>query len=110
MIKKIDVVLSRTYIMILMIIIQNIHAINCRSETNSIFTINPLSNKVFFIGIIGSVILGIAVIENPFLSKLLKTTSISLVEVFNLFIIATLILVIMEIYKLIVKNKNNNMI
>ena len=95
-----------------MIIIQNIHAINCRSETNSIFKINPFSNKVFFIGIMGSIILGIAVIENPILSKLLKTTSISLIEVFNLFIIATLILAIMEIYKLIVKkyNKANSMI
>ena len=111
-IRNTDLLLARTYIMILMIIIQNIHAINCRSETNSIFRINPFSNKVFFIGIMGSIILGIAVIENPILSKLLKTTSISLIEVFNLFIIATLILLIMEIYKLIVKkyNKANSMI
>ena len=46
-----------------MIIMQNIHAFNCRSERVSVFKIPLTNNSIFLIGVIGSMILGLAIIE-----------------------------------------------
>lgn len=101
---KLDLIVSRSYIMALMIIIQNIHAFNCRSEDKSISEINFFSNKIFLIGIIGSIILGILVIEIDFFNKFLKTTSIPFNNMCLIFALGLVILLVMEIYKKIRKN------
>ena len=101
----VEVTTARAYVMALMIIIQNIHAFNCRSEKSSVFTISPISNPIFIIGVIGSMILGIAVMEIDFLSIFLKTTSIPATNLLGLFCLGLSILVIMECYKKIKYHK-----
>ena len=102
---KLDINVSRSYIMALMIIIQNIHAFNCRNEYKSIGEISLFSNKIFLIGIVGSIILGILVIEIDFFNEFLKTTSIPMNNLCLLFALGLIILLVMEIYKKITKNK-----
>ena len=97
--------LARGYVMALMIIIQNIHAFNCRSEKKSIFKIKPTSNPVFLIGVLGSLILGIAVIEIDFLNVFLKTSHIPYKDLLVLLGLGFIIMIVMEIYK---KIKYNN--
>ena len=94
-----DVHIARGYVVALMIIIQNIHAFNCRSERNSVFTISITSNYIFLFGVLGSIILGLAVMEVDFLSVFLKTNSIPLPHLGYLFLIGSLIFVVMECYK-----------
>ena len=96
---KLDINVSRTYVMALMIIIQNFHAFNCRSEDKSIGEISLLSNKIFIFGIVGSVILGIAVIQIKFFNSFLKTTGLPLNNLSMLFALGLVILLVMEIYK-----------
>ena len=96
-----DASMARGYSMALMIIIQNIHAFNCRSEKRSVFTVSIRSNYIFLFGIIGSIILGLAVMEIDFLSVILKTSSIPYLHLLYLFLIGLVILVVMEVYKLI---------
>lgn len=92
---------SRGYIMALMVFIQNIHVFNCRSEQKSAFKV-PLKNNWFIVvGVTITLLLQIAVMEIPFLSKFLQTDSIPFLDLLCLFAIATLILIIMEIYKLL---------
>ena len=93
--------LARAYVMALMIIIQNIHAFNCRSEKKSTFTIPITSNYIFLFGVIGSILLGLAVLEVPFLSVFLKTQSIPFIHLEMLFLLGTIIFIVMELYKLI---------
>ena len=102
--KKVDVVIARTYVMALMIIIQNFHAFNARSEDKSIGEISLFSNKIFIIGIVGSVILGISVIQIRFFNSFLKTTGLPLNDLSLLFALGLIILLVMEIYKKIKKN------
>ena len=97
--REFNVYIARGYVLVLMIIIQNIHAFNCRSEEKSISEINLFSNKIFLIGIMGSIILGVLVMEIPSLTVLLKTANIPLSDFTSLFAIGLLILLIMEIYK-----------
>ena len=99
--------LARGYVMALMIIIQNIHAFNCRSEKKSTFTIPAGSNPIFIVGVIGSVLLGLAVMEIPFLSVFLKTHSIPFVHLEILFLLGTIIFIVMELYKLFRYHLNN---
>ena len=94
-----EVAVARGYVMALMIIIQNIHAFNCRSEKKSTFAISLKSNFIFLIGILGSMLLGLAVLEVDILSVFLKTSHIPLIDLGRLFGLGLIILIVMEIYK-----------
>lgn len=100
-----DIKVARGYIMTLMIIIQNVHAFNCRSEKKSAFTISITSNLIFLFGVIGSMLLGIAVMEIDVLSVFLKTTSIPVSNLLGLLCLGLTIFVIMECYKKIKYHK-----
>ena len=99
-----EVALARGYCMALMIIIQNIHAFNCRSEKKSIFKMKFNSNPIFLIGVLGSLILGVAVIEIDFLNVFLKTSHIPYNDLLILFGLGFIIMIVMEIYKKIKYN------
>lgn len=101
--KKIDINIARTYVMALMIIIQNFHAFNCRSEDKSIGEISFFSNRIFIVGIIGSIILGISVIQVRFFNIILKTTGMPLNNLCLIIALGLIILLVMEIYKKIKK-------
>ena len=94
-----DTEMARGYIMCLMVFIQNIHVFNCRSEDKSAFKV-PLKNNWLIVGgVVCSIILQIIVMEVPFLSQFLQTTSIPFINLVYLFLIACSILVLVEIYK-----------
>ena len=87
--------------MALMVFIQNIHVFNCRSEKNSAFSIPLKSNYLIIIAFAVSVLLQIIVMEVPFLSAFLQTTSVPFSHLIFLFLTASSVLVLMEIYKII---------
>ena len=94
-----DIKLARTYIMALMIIIQNVHAFNCRSEKNSLLKLSIKSNPLFIIGVIASMLLGVAVLEIKGLSIFLKTTRLPYRDLLSLIVLSLSITVVMETYK-----------
>ena len=96
---NLDVDVARGYVVALMVIIQNIHAFNCRSEKKSALSVPLKSNKIFFYGVIGSLLLGIIVMEFAPLATLLKTSSIPVLHLLYLFALGSVIFVVMESYK-----------
>ena len=94
-----DTEIARGYIMCLMVFIQNIHVFNCRSEEKSAFSVPLKNNRLIVVGVVGSIILQFIVMEVPFLSGFLQTSSIPIVHLIYLFLIAGSILVLIEIYK-----------
>lgn len=98
---NVNVNTARTYIMILFILIQNVHAFNARSEKNSVFNISIKSNKFFAISVIFSVLIGISVVKIDLFRAIFKTTNLPLLDIFMLFILSLSILFIMELYKMI---------
>ena len=90
---------ARGYILALMVFIQNIHVLNCRSEKKSIFDNKFSKNPFVIIAIGGSILLQIIVMEVPFLSKALQTYNISYYNLVLLFLLALSILFVMEIHK-----------
>ena len=96
---KFDVVVARSYIMCLMVFIQNIHVFNCRSEQSSAFSVSIRSNLLIVFGVIGSVLLEVAVMNVPFLSRLLQASAIPFNHGIGLFGVSILVLVLVEFYK-----------
>ena len=94
-----ETTLARGYVLALMVFIQNIHVINCRSESKSIFENSFKKNPFVLFTIVGSILLQIIVMEVPFLSRFLQTSSVPYDHMLILLLLALPILTVMEIYK-----------
>jgi magnesium-transporting ATPase (P-type) len=94
-----DVSLARSYIVILMVFMQNIHTFNCRSEKKSAFEIPIKNNPFVFYSVLGAILLQYIVIKIPFFNTILKIHDIPFRYVIILFFLATPILLVMEIFK-----------
>lgn len=103
----VDVNVARGHIMALMVFMQNIHVLNCRSEKTSAFKISLKKNILIPIVIIGSILLQIIVMETPILSSFLKTTKVPYAKMLELLGFSTIILVVMEIYKFFKRKKHS---
>ena len=88
--------------MCLMVFIQNIHVFNCRSESRSAFTVPLKSNWFIAVGIFCTLLLQILVMKVPIFSTFLQTVSIPAWAICWIFIIASSILILMELYKNII--------
>jgi magnesium-transporting ATPase (P-type) len=105
--RNINILIARSMVMTLMVFIQNIHVLNCRSENNSVFTTSLLTNKFVIVTIIGSMLLQFMVTEVSFLAKLLNITTLSLSNVVLIFAISLIIIIVAEIYKFFYRKLNN---
>ena len=102
---NIDVPLARSYIMTMMVFIQNIHVLNCRSEKKSTFSI-PLKNNYFVpFSIVFSISLHLVMMHIPTLAKFLQITPIPFMHLIVLFISALTVLFVIEIYKKMINYK-----
>ena len=91
--------IARGYIMALMVFLQNMHVLNCRSERTSIFKLNLLKNPLIIFSIVSSIVLQFIVMEVETLSVFLKTHSVPIDKLLYLFALSTIVLIVMEIYK-----------
>lgn len=98
-VKGVEISLARGYVMALMVFIQNTHVFNCRSEKHSAFSNKVKFNKIVFIGVIGSILLEMLIMEVPILSDLLKTHSIPFSHLIYLMLMSFTVVLVMEIYK-----------
>ena len=96
---------ARGYVLALMVFIQNIHVINCRSENKSIFENSFKKNPFILLTILGSILLQIIVMEVPVLSRFLSTYKIPYIHLLILLLMSLPILTVMEIYKHLKKKK-----
>ncbi|NLC48547.1 MAG: cation-transporting P-type ATPase [Tenericutes bacterium] len=90
---------ARGYILALMVFIQNMHVLNCRSETKSVFENSFKNNRFILYTILSTILLQVIVMEVPLLSRFLQTYSIPYDQLLLLFIISMPIILVMELYK-----------
>ena len=103
---KMEVSIARGYIMLLMVFMQNIHVFNCRSEKTSAFKVSVKNNPFVVIGVITCIILQIIVMEVDVLATFLQTSPVPIIDVVMLFLVASIVLIIIELYKEFKYNKN----
>ena len=105
---KMDVSIARGYIMLLMVFMQNIHVFNCRSEKESAFKVSIKNNPFIVISVIACIILQIIVMEVDVFAKFLQTSPVPIIHVLMLFLVATIVLIAIEIYKEFVYHKKDD--
>ena len=106
---NVDIKVARTIIVMLMVFIQNINVLNCRSEKTSVFKKSLLSNQILIITIISSILLQIIVSKITPLAHFLKITPLSFNTIIKLLPISLIIILVFEVYKIIYHMvKNNN--
>ena len=102
-----DMTKAWTISLTVLAVFQWFNAWNCRSESKSLFQMNPFSNK-FLVGATGIVIaLQFTALYTPFLQKVLHTTPLSLSEWLIIIPIAGSIILVEEIRKLFYRMRIN---
>ena len=91
--------LGRGYILALMVFMQNIHVLNCRSEKVSVFKNGFKKNPFVILTITGSILLQVIVMESELLSTFLQTHKVPYNHLIYLFLLALPVLLVMETYK-----------
>lgn len=96
-----DISVARACIMMLMVFIQNVNVLNCRSEKRSVFKESLLDNPLVIGTILFSIILQLIMAEIPVTAKFLNVTPLGLDMIIKLMLLSLLIVLIYEVYKLI---------
>lgn len=94
-----DTSVARGYIVMLMVFMQNMHVLNCRSEEKSFYKVSLRTNLFVVFSIVSAVVLQIIFAEVDFLSQFLQTSSVPFIHLIILFIVSTCILWVVELYK-----------
>lgn len=69
---------SRNVLLLLMVLFENFHIGNCRSETKSAFALSPLRSPILLIGALCALLIHVAAMYLPFMQDVLQTEPVSL--------------------------------
>jgi magnesium-transporting ATPase (P-type) len=94
-----DEATTRNLVLLLMVLLQNFHVFNCRSESVSAFKV-PFRRNVLLAGsVITALGLHFLAMHSQFMQGLLKVAPVSLPEFIYLLLLASPILFVMELFK-----------
>jgi magnesium-transporting ATPase (P-type) len=90
---------ARNIVLMLMVLLQNVHVFNCRSEYESAFRVPLRRNVVLVGGVLAAHGIHILALHLPLLQTVLRTEPITLAQWGVLLLLALPLLVVMELYK-----------
>ena len=91
---------ARNITLLLMVLFENVHVLNSRSETRSIFRQYLFGNKFLLFGMLAAQSIHIGAMYTPGLKEILQIQSVSLDQWFNLLCIALTLIAVDELHKL----------
>ena len=90
---------ARNSTLLLMVLFENVHVFNCRSETRSVFQHSPMRNRLLLFGTVLAQLVHIAAMYLPWLQGVLKVQPITFDHWLQLLGVALLLVGVMEIQK-----------
>jgi P-type Ca2+ transporter type 2C len=69
---------ARNILLLVMVLFENFHVGNCRSESRSAFSMSPLRSPVLFFGTLGAFLVHVVAMHVPFLQDLLETKPVDM--------------------------------
>jgi len=99
---------ARTVAMTTMVLFQFFQAWNSRSEIQSVFRVNPLSNPFLFYSMVAAFLAQIAVVYAPPLQWVFRTDSLTGFEWVRIVIVALAVIVVVEIDKLMRRSRDSS--
>ena len=97
--KNVDITYARAVIMMLMVFIQNVNVLNCRSENRTVFKESLTDNPLLMTTILGSIFLQLFLSEVPSTAKFLKVVPLGAFEVVKILGLSFVVILVFEIYK-----------
>jgi magnesium-transporting ATPase (P-type) len=91
---------ARNALLMLMVLFENVHLFNCRSETRSAFAMSPLRSPVLMVGMVAAFSIHLAMTYLPVGNLLLSTEPIDAGLWVRLLALSLPILLVMELHKL----------
>jgi Ca2+-transporting ATPase len=95
-----DLVKAQTFALTLLAVFQWFNAINCHSDSDSVFKDNPLSNKYIVLALVTVAVLQALAVYNPLFQAFLGTTALSITDWIIIFVTSLSIILAEEIRKL----------
>lgn len=92
---------ARTIAVTTMVFFQFFQAWNARSETRSVFSINPLGNPFLFYSIVAALLAQLAVIYLPSLQWIFRTEALLMGEWLQIIVVSFSVIIVVEIDKFI---------
>jgi magnesium-transporting ATPase (P-type) len=90
---------ARNGTLLLMVLFENVHVFNSRSETRSVFRHSPLNNLILLFGTAAAQLIHIAAMYIPLMQEVLGVQPVSLQHWWELLGLALTVLVAMEMHK-----------
>ena len=90
---------ARNMTLLLMVLFENVHVLNSRSETVSVFRQGLFSNRFLIVAILGAQAIHIAAMYTPGLRTILQVEPVTLLQWSQLLIIALVLIVVDELHK-----------
>ena len=94
-----DETAARNMVILLMVLLENVHALNCRSEYRSAFKVPLRANLLLIAGIVAAQGIHILSMYSPVMQDILQISPVTLEQWGLLLCIAFVVLVVMEIFK-----------
>ncbi len=90
---------ARNLLLLLIVLFQNFHVFNCRSERTSAFRV-PLRNNIpLLLGVFAALSLHLLAMQLPSMQALLRTAPVSPLEFITLALLASTVLWVLELFK-----------
>lgn len=90
---------ARNSTLLLMVLFENVHAFNSRSETLSVFRHSPLRNKLLLVGTAIAQLVHIGAMYTPWLGNVLGASPVTFEQWLTLLGLALSVLLVMELHK-----------
>ena len=90
---------ARNALLLLMVLFENVHIGNCRSETKSALVLSPLRSPILLIGALSAFLIHVGAMYLPFGQTILQTEPVQLNTWILLIALALTIFIAMEIHK-----------
>jgi len=90
---------ARNSTLLLMVLFENVHVFNCRSENRSVFRHSLLRNPILLFGTLAAQLIHIGAMYTPWIKDVLAIQPVSAEHWLELLILALSLLVVMELHK-----------
>ena len=105
-IKNLEIETIRAYLLTLMVLMENIHIFNCRSERISMVKISGHNNPFLIFTILITCLIQLAIVTTPSLANILHLGVISIESVGFLLLLVLPLMIIMEIFKIFLRKND----
>lgn len=92
---------ARNILFLLMVMLENIHVFNCRSEQTSAFCVPIRRNRILVGGVLAAQGIHVASMHLPFMQKVLGVAPVTANQWFTTLALALSVLLVMEIFKVL---------